>query len=133
MQRSVVTPEGWAAPLPGFSQAIVVALEECVIVHVAGQVALDGDRLVAPGDVAGQAARCYERIGELVAAAGGTMADVVETRTYLLDIGELPKVAAIRGRFLKDPPPTSTAVEITGLAVAGALVEIEAKAVIARS
>jgi enamine deaminase RidA (YjgF/YER057c/UK114 family) len=132
MQKRVVTPPGSIAPLPGFSQAIVIELADCAIVHIAGQVALDGDKLVAPGDVAGQAAHCYERISQIVIAAGGTMADLIETRTYLLDVAELPQVAAIRGRYLADPPPTSTAVEITGLAVPGALIEIEAKAVIAR-
>jgi 2-iminobutanoate/2-iminopropanoate deaminase len=112
---------------------MVVDLQDCLIVHIAGQVALEGDELVAPGDVAGQAARCYERIAEIVTTVGGTMGNLVETRTYMLDIAQLPKVAAIRSRYLDDPPPTSSAVEITGLAVPGALIEIEAKAVIAKA
>lgn len=132
MHRSVVTPEGWRAPLPGFSEAVVVDTGEVRHVHISGQVALDGEDLIGPNDIARQATRCYERIEQILTTAGGTMADLVETRTYLLDIGALPEVAVVRGRFLAKPPPTSTAIEITGLAVPGALIEIEAKAVISR-
>ena len=60
------------------------------------------------------------------------MADIVETRTYLTDISRLPEVAAIRHRHLADPPPVSTAVETTGLAIPGALIEIAATAIVAR-
>jgi enamine deaminase RidA (YjgF/YER057c/UK114 family) len=128
---TAVTPPGWDAPFPGFSQGIVVELGTHRIVHVAGQIALRDGAIVGDGDVALQAEVCYERIAEVISAAGGTMADLVETQTFIVDISRLSEVAAIRSRHLAEPPPVSTAVEVTALALPGALIEISGTAVIA--
>jgi len=130
MTVTALTPAGWEAPFPGFSQGTIVDIGTHRLVSVSGQIAVRDGELVGAGDMAAQAEVCYERIAAIVEAAGGTMANLVETRTYLLDIGRLGEIAAIRHRHLADPPPTSTAVEISGLAVPGALVEIAAVAVI---
>jgi 2-iminobutanoate/2-iminopropanoate deaminase len=132
MDKRVINPEAWGAPFPGFSQAYVVDLDGCRVVSISGQIALDGDKLAGVGDLERQIERCWERIQEIVQAAGGGMSDLVETRTYMLDITQLGVLARVRARFLGDPPPTSTALQVTGLAHPDALVEIEAKAVIAR-
>jgi enamine deaminase RidA (YjgF/YER057c/UK114 family) len=132
MNKHPINPEAWGVPFPGFSQAFVVELDDCRILSISGQIALDGPDLVGAGDLERQVERCWERIREIVEAAGGEMSDLVETRTYMLDITQLPILARVRARFLADPPPTSTAVQVGGLAAPEALVEIEAKAVIAR-
>jgi enamine deaminase RidA (YjgF/YER057c/UK114 family) len=132
VKKQVINPEAWGAPFPGFSQAYVVDLDDCRIVSISGQVAFDGDEIVGVSDLEQQVERCWERIREIVEAAGGQMSDLIETRTYMLDITQLPVLARVRARFLADPPPTSTAVQVSGLAAPEALVEVEAKAVIAR-
>ena len=124
-------PRWMGHPVPGFSQGIVTDLGSHRMIFVSGQIALRDGELVGIDDVALQAEVCYERIAEVLAEAGASMADVVDTRTYLVDIKRLSEVAAIRHRHLADPPPTSTAVEITGLAVPGALIEIAATAIVA--
>jgi 2-iminobutanoate/2-iminopropanoate deaminase len=132
MNRYAINPDGWGVPFPGFSQALVVDLDDCRLLSISGQIALDGPQIVGVGDLERQAERCWERIQELVEAADGQMSDITEVRTYVLDITQLAVLARVRARFLADPPPTSTAVQVGGLAEKDALVEIEAKAVIAR-
>jgi 2-iminobutanoate/2-iminopropanoate deaminase len=129
--RHAVAPVGEEGTPLGFSQGFVVNLGNARLVSIAGQVAVREGRLVGRGDVAAQAECCYRRIAEIVAAAGGTMADVVASHVYLLDISSLAQVARVRRDHLGDPPPASTAVEVSGLAIDGALVEIDATAVIA--
>jgi len=62
--------------------------------------------------------------------AGGTMRDVVKITNYMLDIGEFPKVAPVRTRFLSPPFPASTTVEVSKLIRDDFLIEVEAIAVI---
>jgi 2-iminobutanoate/2-iminopropanoate deaminase len=131
VRKEVINPKAWGTPFPGFSQAYVVELDDCRVVSISGQIALDGDRIVGTGDLEQQAERCWHRIKTIVEAAGGGMSDLVETRTYMLDISQIGVLARVRARFLADPPPTSTAVQVSGLASPDALIEIEAKAVIA--
>jgi enamine deaminase RidA (YjgF/YER057c/UK114 family) len=133
MSPDAISPPGWGSAYGGFSQGIVVDLGSHRMIYVAGQLALRDGELVGAGDMALQAEVCYERIAEVLAAAGASMADLVETRTYLVDMTRLSEVAAIRHRHLADPPPTSTAIEITALAVPGALIEIAATAVVSRT
>lgn len=131
--RHAVAPVGEEGTPSGFSQGFVVSLGNARMLSVAGQVAVRDGQLVGRGDVAAQAECCYRRIGEIVAAAGGTMADVVASHVYLLDISSLAEVARVRREHFGDPyqPPASTAVEVSALAIEGALVEIDATAVIA--
>jgi len=131
--RHAVALVGEEGTSSGFSQGFVVNLGTARMLSVAGQVAVRDGQLVGRGDVAAQAECCYQRIGEIVAAAGGTMADVVASHVYLLDIASLAEVARVRGEHLGDPPPASTAVEVSGLAIEGALVEIDATAVMANA
>ena len=62
------------------------------------------------------------------------MADFVKLNTYLIaevDQAEVPKLRAIRGRYLNaEKPPASTLVVVSRLAQPGWLIEIEAVAAI---
>jgi enamine deaminase RidA (YjgF/YER057c/UK114 family) len=54
----------------------------------------------------------------------------VKLTVYLTDIGRLRDFGRVRGEFLPGPPPASTAVEVTALALPGMMVEVEAVAVV---
>jgi enamine deaminase RidA (YjgF/YER057c/UK114 family) len=104
-------------------------------VYLAGQVSSDASgKLVGEGDFEAQVEQVFRNLKLAVEAAGGTMADIVKLNTYLVaevDQAEVPKLRAIRGRYLNaEKPPASTLVVVSRLAQPGWLIEIEAVAVI---
>ena len=87
----------------------------------------DGN-ILHPGDIAGQANVIYQRIGEVLTAAGCTYADVVSTREYVTTTKGYRASADVRRRYFDDPFPAATGVLVAGLLRPGALIEIEAVA-----
>jgi enamine deaminase RidA (YjgF/YER057c/UK114 family) len=66
-----------------------------------------------------------------LAAVGGQYHDVVKFDNYLVDMKYLPIFPQVRDSYLADESrPASTTVAISGLARAGAFLEIEAVAVL---
>ena len=101
------------------------------LVFLSGQVALDAEgQVLAPGDVTRQAEIACERLSSLMAAAGGSLADVVKLTVFLTDMRFREAFAAVRDRFFPPPFPASTLVQVAGLAAPGLLVEVEAIAVL---
>ncbi|OLR91815.1 RidA family protein [Actinokineospora bangkokensis] len=80
MAVSLINPEGHVT-VPVYHHVAVATGSRQV--HIAGQVAWDGDgELVAPGDLAGQVAQVYRKVAKSLAAAGATFADVVRITWY---------------------------------------------------
>lgn len=102
------------------------------IVWIAGQVPCDRNgNLVGVGDIEAQAVQVFENVKAVVEAAGGTMDDVVQTTTYLIDRPDREVVNKVRKRYFRGPLyPTATLLLISGLGVPEYLVEIEAIAVL---
>jgi enamine deaminase RidA (YjgF/YER057c/UK114 family) len=90
---------------------------------------LDGD-LVGVGDPAAQTRQAIANIKELLAVAGGTLADVVKITVYVTDYGYRPLVYPVISELFPDPKPCSTGLVISGLALPELTVEIDAWAVL---
>ncbi|MFI5612677.1 Rid family hydrolase [Amycolatopsis sp. NPDC051903] len=120
----------------GYAQAV----KHGDTIYVSGQLAHDGDQLVAPAPVdengavtdfsamEAQMRRSYENAAELLKRFGASLADVVEEVLYVLDIDAAFAVAgpvrkAAYGR--EDPRVASTLVGTTRLAFPEQLVEIK--------
>lgn len=102
-------------------------------IYLAGQLGrtLDGQFAGAPGDFRAQAVQTFENIKTALAEVGATFAHVVKLNTYFVDIGQIPVYLEVRNRYVNtDAPPASTAIQISKLAHDGALIEIEAIAVV---
>ena len=68
---------------------------------------------------------------ELVLQASGcSAADVCKVTVFLIDIADRARINPVRQEFFGDARPASTLVEVSALAVPGALLEIEAVAAI---
>jgi 2-iminobutanoate/2-iminopropanoate deaminase len=87
-----------------------------------------GGETFAPGDAGAQAIRILDSIQEILAEAGGTMADIVKLTVYLCDMGHVREVSAARARYFNPPYPASTMIEVSRLVSPDQLVEIEAVA-----
>jgi enamine deaminase RidA (YjgF/YER057c/UK114 family) len=100
-------------------------------VFVAGQLALAGGKLVPPGDFRAQAVQVFENLKVALAAVGAGFDTVVKLNTYLADIAHLPILHDVRTNYLStEALPASTTVQVSGFARPGALLEIEAVAVL---
>ena len=104
-------------------------------VYLAGMVAWDADRnIVGKGDLARQTEQILTNMRTALAAVGGTLANVVATRTYIVNY-HLPEdtdaILAVRVKFFPaDKPPTSTFLGVQALADEELLLEIDAVAVV---
>ena len=112
----------------GYSRAVRVA--ERVV--VAGTAPQWPDGRVDP-DPAAQARRCFELIDAAIVEAGGTMADVVRTRVYLIDAADFDAVSRVHGERFANVRPANTTVVVAALLHPEWKVEIEVEAIIGTS
>ena len=101
-------------------------------VYIAGQLSRDvNGKPIHVGDAEAQTIQAWAHLEAAVKAAGGTLADIVKTNTYVVGRENMAGVRA--GRAKAQPPegrPTSTTVIVAGLADPELVVEVEAIAVI---
>ena len=126
-----VEPEGWAAPI-GYAHGVVAHGR---VIAVSGQIGWDPatQRLVSD-DLAGQAAQALRNIAAVLAAAGATPEDTARLTWYVVDreayaASRVELGSAYRAVFGRHYPAMSVVV-VAGLVEPGALVEIEATAVV---
>ena len=122
-------PASVPAPAGQYSHVARVELAGKTVLQLSGQAAVDADGKIVGTDLTTQAEFIMDKISAILAAHGATLADVVNLRTYLTDMSELPDYGKVRAaRFTT--PPTITTVEVSRLFMPGALLEVEALAVI---
>jgi reactive intermediate/imine deaminase len=123
--RRELTVEGLAEPISHYADAVVAG----DTLYVSGIVPVDGEgRVVGGDDVVAQARQVFAIMERVLAAGGASAGDVVKVTVYLLDIDDRPKINPVRQEFFGAARPASTLVEVSRLAVPGALLEIEAVA-----
>jgi enamine deaminase RidA (YjgF/YER057c/UK114 family) len=123
-----INPPGLAKP-PGYTQ-VVEATVPARLVYIAGQLGLDSDGKLS-SDFRLQAVQTFENLKAALAAVGAQFQHVVKFNNYLLDTKYLPVFSQVRDSYLQDRNrPASTTIAISGLAREGALLEIEAVAVL---
>ncbi|WFU25154.1 RidA family protein [Bradyrhizobium sp. CB1717] len=130
--RIVISPKGHTKPIARYSPAISVSISPGDrMVFISGQVSSDAaGETVSVGDPAGQARYVFEKIEHLLVEAGGIMEDIVSLVIYLTDMENFEAISEVRNKVLTEPPPSSTLVEVSRLAVTDHLVEISAIAVL---
>lgn len=130
--RQVIHPAGHAVPAANYSPALLVGLGAGKsLLSISGQVAKSPDgRPAAVGDPEGQTKIIFNLLDDILAEAGGSTSDLVSLVIYLVDMAHFGAVARVRAERLGDPPPTSTLVQVGGLAKPEFLVEMTAMAVL---
>jgi reactive intermediate/imine deaminase len=126
-----MNPETIASPGGNYSHAVRIETGDGALLFVSGQVAFDPvGNVVGEGDMARQTERVFENLKAILEANGGTFENVIKLTTFMTDIGQLGPMRDVRVRYVADPPPASTTVEVSALFRPEALIEVEAVAAI---
>ena len=124
--NKLVRANGLMEPISHYTDAVVAGKT----IYVSGCGASDENgKLVGRGDVTAQTRKTLDNMKIALAAAGGTLDDVVKVTVYLADVNDRQKVNEVRKEYFKDNKPASTLIEISKFALDGMLIEIEAIAV----
>ncbi|WP_412067850.1 Rid family hydrolase [Rubrivirga sp. IMCC43871] len=118
MRRGVTSGANWEADY-GYRRAV----------RIGDQVAVSGT--TAPGpDAFTQATAAFETALAALAELGGTAADVIRTRMYVVDMADADAVGLAHASAFGDAPPAATMVAVSALISPELLVEIEIDAVL---
>jgi enamine deaminase RidA (YjgF/YER057c/UK114 family) len=133
MPKEYINPDSLFRSLEyGFSQ--IVAAKGGKTIYISGQTAWDTQRQIIGGtDLAQQARQALRNVRAAVEAVGGTLADVVALRIYIVNYKPEQADAvggALREFFPEEQRPATTWIGVATLAVSDFLIEIEATAVL---
>lgn len=107
-----------------YSQAVVASTPRTVF--VSGQIGIDpGTGKLVRGGVAEQTQQVMFNLRGVLAAAGGTLDDVVKVSIFLKNLEDFTAVNAIYASYLNKPYPARETVEVSRLPM-DALIEISA-------
>jgi enamine deaminase RidA (YjgF/YER057c/UK114 family) len=133
--RGIDALKGTSVPAV-FCDAVKVQLRECVMLFISGKVGMKPDNTLAGRTMREQTQQTLENIREILTREGGTMDDIVRVRVYVtqVDALSLRDIHDVRSKFWTEGKyPASTLVRVDQLIRDGALIEIDADAVIAAS
>jgi enamine deaminase RidA (YjgF/YER057c/UK114 family) len=125
-RKNIASGAPWEAKI-GYSRAVRVGN----LVEVSGTVAADEQgRVVGPGDAYAQTKFILQKIEKALAEAGASLADVVRTRMYVIDIRQWQDIGRAHGEFFANVCPVTSMLEVRRLIGDEYLVEIEVTAVL---
>ena len=110
-RESISSPDAPKAIGP-YSQAIKAGN----LLFLSGQIPLDPvSGTVVDGDVTVQTERVFQNIAAVLKAAGATLDHVVRTTVFLADMNEFAAMNAVYGKYVSDPPPARSTVQVARL------------------
>ena len=110
----------------GFSRAVRVG----DVIHVAGTAPVAAPGSPTETDAAAQMLRCADIAREAIEGLGGTMADVVRTRMFIVDVSDADLIGAAHASVFGASEPAATMVVVAGLLDPIWRVEIEVEAIV---
>src|SRR5947208_9695031 len=128
IESQAIIPDAMRRTADAYQSSPAVSMAGGRLIFVSGQVG--GDEAGQPiGDPEAQFVAALENLREILEAAGGTLADVVELTTYFTSMADLQVFANAKERlFTTTPYPAWTAIGVNELALPGLRVEVKTTA-----
>jgi enamine deaminase RidA (YjgF/YER057c/UK114 family) len=130
--RGIDALKGTSVPAV-FCDAVKVQLTGCVMLFISGKIGVKPDGTLAGRTMREQTQQVLENIRDVLQREGGTMDDIVRVRVYAtqVDTASLRDIHDVRSTFWTPGKyPASTLVRVDQLIRDGALIEIDADAVL---
>lgn len=126
----ILQPEGWARPR-GYSNGISATGRT---IHVAGQIGWTADQQLVPGGLVAQTKQALANIVAVLAEDGARPEHLVRLTWYVTNRAEYlaaaQEIGAVYREVIGRHFPAMSAVEVSALMEANAVVEIEATAIV---
>jgi 2-iminobutanoate/2-iminopropanoate deaminase len=118
--------EGLAEPISHYTDAVAAG----GLLFISGLVPIDDEGNLVGEDVVEQTRQIFRNMALVLKAGGCGFEDVVKVTNFLLNVDDRSAINPVRKEFFGEARPASTLVEVSALAIPGALLEIEAVAAI---
>ena len=127
--KNVIQVPNFPKPRGVWSNTIVVTPGQMVFISGMLAKAADG-ALMGVGDIEMQTRQTCENLKSAIEAAGGTLANIVRVDVYITDMRHFDAIHAVRRIYFPVDPPVSTMVQVIGFTMPGAMIEMNAIAVL---
>ena len=126
-QRREHMVPGMSEPISHFCHVVTVGR----LVFLSGCIASDENgKIVGGADAGAQARQVHENLRKLLTAVGATFGDICKVTVFVKNMDDREKINTVRKEYFGASRPASTLVEVSRFTREGALVEIEATAVL---
>ncbi len=123
MQRQEILLPELGEPISHYTHAVRFGQ----LLFISGIAPVDGSlQLIGGDDVVAQTQQVLANLGQVLAEAGLGPSDVLKVTVFLTNIADRARINPARQAFFGAARPASTLVEVSGLAIPGMKVEIEA-------
>lgn len=119
-ERRVISTDAAPEAIGPYSQAIQVGAQ----IYCSGQIGIDpATGSLVEGGIKAETRQALENLEAVLAAAGASLSDVVQTQVYLADVDDYSAMNEVYATYFDRAPPARAAVE-AGALPAGARIEI---------
>lgn len=121
MKKESIITELAPKPIGPYSQAVKVG----GFVYTSGQIPVNpATGELVSGDIEKEAVQVFENLSHVLEAAGTTLDAAIKVTVFLTDMGDFGRVNGVYARYLKEPFPARSCVQVSALP-AGVRIEIE--------
>ena len=101
------------------------------LLFISGLTATDDEgHLIGEADIVAQTRHIFGQMEEILRAAGGSLDDIVKTVDYIVTTDHYADTAEVRREVFPNGFPAATGIVVKALLRAGALIEVDAVAVL---
>ncbi|MCP5089036.1 MAG: RidA family protein [Rhodobacteraceae bacterium] len=133
MPHEIIHPEGWA-PAKGYANGVLASNGT---LYIGGQVGWDENEIFQSDNFIGQMEQVLKNIRGVLEAAGGQVSDLVRLTWFVTDkkeyLARQREIGEVYRKIMGRHFPAMSLVVISDLVEDGALLEIEATAVLAKA